>query len=67
MVKYTQCGESVTELEEAVETMLSVLKYVNDMMHQVAITGYDVSLSLCSLPSYNVLLFSQISNVLNNL
>ena len=43
MLKYTQCGDGVTELEEAVDTMLSVLKYVNDMMHQVAITGYDVS------------------------
>ena len=33
------------DLEAALDTMLSVLKYVNDIMHQVAITGYPVSAS----------------------
>ncbi|GFY44277.1 guanine nucleotide exchange factor DBS [Trichonephila inaurata madagascariensis] len=34
------CEESITELKEALDTMLIVLKYVNDSMHQVAITGF---------------------------
>ncbi|XP_055936058.1 guanine nucleotide exchange factor DBS-like isoform X3 [Argiope bruennichi] len=34
------CEESITELKEALDTMLTVLKYVNDSMHQVAITGF---------------------------
>ena len=44
MLKYnTQSDTGVVELEEALESMLAVIKYVNDIMHQVAITGYDVS------------------------
>ncbi|XP_054708751.1 LOW QUALITY PROTEIN: guanine nucleotide exchange factor DBS-like [Uloborus diversus] len=34
------CEESIVELKEALDTMLTVLKYVNDSMHQVAITGF---------------------------
>ncbi len=43
MLKYTHNGVDTQELQEAVNTILSVLKYVNDIMHQVAITGYPVS------------------------
>lgn len=41
------CGDNEEErsdLEAALDSMLSVLKYVNDIMHQVAITGFPVSL-----------------------
>lgn len=34
------CEETIIELKEAVDTMLNVLKYVNDSMHQIAITGF---------------------------
>lgn len=39
-------GENVelaTSLKDAQDTMLSVLAYLNDSMHQVAISGYEVS------------------------
>ena len=44
MLKYTHNDIGSQELQEAVNTILSVLKYVNDIMHQVAITGYPVSM-----------------------
>lgn len=34
--------ELVSALKEALDTMLSVLAYLNDSMHQVAIIGYEV-------------------------
>ncbi|KFM76529.1 Guanine nucleotide exchange factor DBS, partial [Stegodyphus mimosarum] len=34
------CDENIVELKGALDTMLTVLKYVNDSMHQVAITGF---------------------------
>ena len=40
MLKYTSVGEGSEQLQLAVDTMLSVLKYVNDLMHQIAITGF---------------------------
>ena len=43
MLKYTGDTEGCEDLQQAVDTMLSVLKYVNDLMHQIAITGFDVS------------------------
>ena len=43
MLKYTSVGEGSEQLQLAVDTMLSVLKYVNDLMHQIAITGFHVS------------------------
>ncbi|XP_064456974.1 guanine nucleotide exchange factor DBS-like [Ornithodoros turicata] len=45
LLKYSEgCGEQ-SELQEAVETMLQVLKHVNDSMHQVSITGFHGSLA----------------------
>lgn len=37
-------GEEVTELEEALVTVLDIIKSVNDSMHQIAITGFEVSM-----------------------
>lgn len=33
----------MAELEEALATMLDIVKSVNDSMHQIAITGFEVS------------------------
>jgi len=47
-MKYSQCGGSSedlkneTDLQSALDAMLAVLRCVNDSMHQVAITGYQV-------------------------
>lgn len=36
-------GERTAELEEALATVLDIIKSVNDSMHQIAITGFEVS------------------------
>uniref|UniRef100_A0A669C3I9 MCF.2 cell line derived transforming sequence-like 2 n=2 Tax=Oreochromis TaxID=8139 RepID=A0A669C3I9_ORENI len=38
-------GEGMAELEEALATMLDIIKSVNDSMHQIAITGFEGNLS----------------------
>lgn len=44
MLKYTEdVPECEAELKEALNTMLGLLKYVNDLMHQIAIKGFPVS------------------------
>lgn len=43
-MKYTPNESATPELQEAYDSILQVLKYVNDVMHTVSITGYDVSL-----------------------
>lgn len=35
-------GEGTAELEEALATVLDIIKSVNDSMHQIAITGFEV-------------------------
>ena len=35
-------GEGTVELEEALATMLDIIKSVNDSMNQIAITGFEV-------------------------
>ncbi|XP_042523526.1 proto-oncogene DBL [Dipodomys spectabilis] len=40
LLKYSQDGEGSAQLKEAVDTMLDLLKSVNDSMHQIAINGY---------------------------
>ncbi|XP_062855893.1 proto-oncogene DBL [Trichomycterus rosablanca] len=45
LLKYSSGCERVSELKGALETMLDLLKSVNDSMHQVAITGYEGELS----------------------
>ncbi|KAB7494153.1 Guanine nucleotide exchange factor DBS, partial [Armadillidium nasatum] len=40
LLKCTDEAKGRSELQEAVETMLDVLKCLNDSMHQVSITGY---------------------------
>lgn len=36
-------GERTAELEEALATVLDIIKSVNDSLHQIAITGFEVS------------------------
>lgn len=45
LLKYSQGAEEQSELQEAVQTMLQVLKHVNDSMHQVSITGFHGTLA----------------------
>ncbi|CAO2621874.1 Proto-oncogene DBL [Lemmus lemmus] len=40
LLKYSKEGEGTTQLKEALDTMLDLLKSVNDSMHQTAINGY---------------------------
>lgn len=43
LLKYSDEPTCCTELQEALDCMLVVLKCVNDSMHQTAITGFGVS------------------------
>lgn len=42
MLKCSKNSEDTAELEEALATVLDIIKSVNDSMHQIAITGYEV-------------------------
>uniref|UniRef100_A0A8D0HEU5 MCF.2 cell line derived transforming sequence n=1 Tax=Sphenodon punctatus TaxID=8508 RepID=A0A8D0HEU5_SPHPU len=44
LLKYSTSCDGVQELQEALVAMLDLLKSVNDSMHQISITGYDVNL-----------------------
>ncbi|KAM5288583.1 guanine nucleotide exchange factor DBS isoform 2-T2 [Ctenodactylus gundi] len=45
MLKYSRNCEGAEDLQEALSSILGILKAVNDSMHLIAITGYDGSLS----------------------
>uniref|UniRef100_A0A674EJK5 Guanine nucleotide exchange factor DBS-like n=1 Tax=Salmo trutta TaxID=8032 RepID=A0A674EJK5_SALTR len=45
MLKCSKNQEGIAELEEALATMLDIIKSVNDSMHQIAITGFEGNLS----------------------
>jgi hypothetical protein len=45
MLKCSKNQEGTAELEEALATMLDIIKSVNDSMHQIAITGFEVSMT----------------------
>lgn len=49
LLKYSDEQSCCTELQEALDCMLIVLKCVNDSMHQTAITGFGVCGILFSL------------------
>uniref|UniRef100_A0A8C9WFG3 MCF.2 cell line derived transforming sequence-like 2 n=1 Tax=Scleropages formosus TaxID=113540 RepID=A0A8C9WFG3_SCLFO len=44
MLKCSKNSEGTAELEEALATMLDIVKSVNDSMHQIAITGFEGNL-----------------------
>ncbi|XP_064418246.1 guanine nucleotide exchange factor DBS [Latimeria chalumnae] len=45
MLKCSKNSEGTAELEEALATMLDMIKSVNDSMHQIAITGFEGNLN----------------------
>ncbi|XP_014681378.1 PREDICTED: guanine nucleotide exchange factor DBS-like isoform X2 [Priapulus caudatus] len=45
MLRYTDNEDGNCDIQEALHAMLGVLKYVNDIMHQAAITGFCGNLS----------------------
>lgn len=47
LLKYSTDCEGTSELQGALTAMLDLLKSVNDSMHQIAITGYEVH-QICS-------------------
>ncbi|XP_022596729.1 guanine nucleotide exchange factor DBS-like isoform X1 [Seriola dumerili] len=45
MLKYSKGREGAADLQEALTSILGILKAVNDSMHLIAITGYEGNLS----------------------
>ncbi|CDQ73712.1 unnamed protein product [Oncorhynchus mykiss] len=45
LLKHSADSDYISELQGALESMLDLLKSVNDSMHQIAITGYEGELS----------------------
>ncbi|XP_036442625.1 guanine nucleotide exchange factor DBS isoform X1 [Colossoma macropomum] len=45
MLKCSKNSEGTAELEEALATVLDIIKSVNDSMHQIAITGFEGNLN----------------------
>uniref|UniRef100_A0A673UBT2 MCF.2 cell line derived transforming sequence like n=2 Tax=Suricata suricatta TaxID=37032 RepID=A0A673UBT2_SURSU len=45
MLKYSKSCEGAEDLQEALGSILGILKAVNDSMHLIAVTGYDGNLS----------------------
>ncbi|XP_051482365.1 probable guanine nucleotide exchange factor MCF2L2 isoform X6 [Apus apus] len=45
MLKCSKNSEGTAELEEALATVLDIIKSANDSMHQIAITGYEGDVS----------------------
>lgn len=43
MLKYSKNCEGAEDLQVALTSILGILKAVNDSMHQIAITGYEVT------------------------
>ena len=43
LLKYSVGSDRTSELQGALAAMLDLLKSVNDSMHQIAITGYEVT------------------------
>lgn len=52
MLKYSKNCEGAEDLQEALTSILGILKAVNDSMHQIAITGYDVSNNILNFFRY---------------
>lgn len=57
LLKYSDEPSCCTELQEALDCMLVVLKCVNDSMHQTAITGFGVSILALFLSRFIVFYF----------
>ncbi len=42
MIKYTRHEQECIHLQEALDVMLNILSYLNDVMHSTQIVGYPV-------------------------
>ena len=42
LLKYSEADEGGADLQSALDTMLCVVKHVNDIMHQISIKGFEV-------------------------
>lgn len=51
MLKYSKGCDGCDDLQEALSSILGILKAVNDSMHLIAITGYEVRRSTLRLQS----------------
>lgn len=49
MLKYSKGCDGCDDLQEALSSILGILKAVNDSMHLIAITGYEVRRSTLRL------------------
>lgn len=49
MLKYSKGCDGCDDLQEALSSILGILKAVNDSMHLIAITGYEVRRSILRL------------------
>lgn len=58
MLKYSKNCEGAEDLQEALTSILGILKAVNDSMHQIAITGYDVSNNIFNFFRYICTVYS---------
>lgn len=60
LLKYSSDCEGTSELQGALTAMLDLLKSVNDSMHQISITGYEVNILfiILSLNCFRVNLLS---------
>lgn len=65
LLKYSDEPSCCTELQEALDCMLVVLKCVNDSMHQTAITGFGVSVLLAFGLSWIVVVFYHLLHFAN--
>jgi hypothetical protein len=45
MLKYSDGDDGSIELKESLDAMSTIVKHVNDIMHQISITGFDGSLA----------------------
>ena len=59
MLKYSSAEPGADDLKTALDCMLTVIKYVNDTMHQVAITGFEVCINSSRAPSVGLVIKTQ--------
>lgn len=64
MIKYSKGCEGSVELQAALSSILGILKAVNDSMHLIAITGYEVKhTQLSSHPLLFINVFTPYSTI----
>lgn len=59
MLKYSKGCDGTDDLQEALTSILGILKAVNDSMHLIAITGYEVGRTIDDLDERRVTYWSK--------